>query len=284
MELLTTSGISHQIENLIKTAKEQVWLVSPYLKIHKQLLDRLVRADANGIKCTIVYGKNELHTSEWDKLNQLINTSIYFCPNLHAKIFINESYGLIGSMNLYDYSQINNIELGALFHKKRDFEFYHNTLDEIDSIINLSEIKKVTLTAETLDTISADERMQKAKKFYAQFESDLELVEMKVIENIVSDRKSFEFSGRLKYNGHIYLSNQWGFISIWSEKEGLITDDIRERAKDIALSIDRGNRFYNHRHANRFCVYDPKHSGDESYLDDGDAELIRRFIDLFKTK
>jgi len=280
MELLTTSGISHQIESLIKSATSDIWLVSPYLKIHKQLLNRIIKANSKGVTITIIYGKSELNDAEWRKLNQLANANIYFCPNLHAKVFINETYGLIGSMNLYDFSQINNIELGALFYKNEDNEFYQNTLDEVTSIINQSEIKKESQLVQNSIVLTDEERIEKAKIFYSQFESHLVEFTLEAKENLVTKRKSFHFSGALKDKRHIRFSNDWGFISVWSEQDNVITDTHRKTASKIAKTIDSGNRFYNHQHANRFCVYDPKGSGVESYLDDGDAEVILAFIEL----
>ena len=41
-EFLSTTGISHQIEEIIKNAEERLWLISPFLKITpriKQLLE-----------------------------------------------------------------------------------------------------------------------------------------------------------------------------------------------------------------------------------------------------
>lgn len=282
MELLTTTGMSHQIENLIKKANEEIWLISPYLKIHDKLFDRIITADERGVNITIIYGKSELSDKEWSKLNLLKNTNIYFCSNLHAKVFINENFGLVGSMNLYDYSQINNIELGALFYKDEDTEFYQNSIDEIRSIINLSEVKQERNSNDLTKEISDEDRMAKGIRFYGQFEQYFNEFTMEVVDNIVAQRKIFKFSGVLKNKEHIHFSNELGFISVWSDRDDEVTDEIRDKARAIALNIDTGNRFYNHRHANRFCVYDPKHSGLESYLDDGDAEVIKGFIRLLK--
>ncbi len=43
-----------------------------------------------------------------------------FCKNLHAKCYLNESECIISSLNLYEFSQINNNEMGILIRKYED--------------------------------------------------------------------------------------------------------------------------------------------------------------------
>ena len=40
--------------------------------------------------------------------------------NPHAKLYMNEEFAVISSMNLYEYSQVNNGELGVLCGRKED--------------------------------------------------------------------------------------------------------------------------------------------------------------------
>ena len=40
-----------------------------------------------------------------------------FCKNLHAKCYLNESTCIISSLNLYEFSQVNNNEMGVLIEK-----------------------------------------------------------------------------------------------------------------------------------------------------------------------
>lgn len=57
---LTTSGISYYIEDIILSAKREIFLVSPYLKLSKTLFERLKEADNEGKKVHIIYGKSSL--------------------------------------------------------------------------------------------------------------------------------------------------------------------------------------------------------------------------------
>ena len=40
-KFLTTSVVTHEVENIIKEAKKKLVLISPYLQINKMLLERL---------------------------------------------------------------------------------------------------------------------------------------------------------------------------------------------------------------------------------------------------
>lgn len=110
---------------------------------------------------------------------------------------------------------------------------------------------------------------------------------MQVIDvraNAETNKKIFRFKGVIKGKQHIKVSNDYGFVSICSKLEAPINNSIKTEAQAIAKTIDKGNRFYTHKQANRFCVYDPKNAGIESYLDSGDAEVIRQFILLAEQK
>lgn len=141
-EFLTTIGNSYQIEQIIIKAEKSLTLVTPYLSLSKILFDRLADADKKGIKITLIYGKSELNKKEENKLNTLKNIEIYFCENLHAKCYFNEQAIIITSMNLYEFSEKNNREMGVLIDKKDDFQIFEDTLKEVESIKNSSKQTK----------------------------------------------------------------------------------------------------------------------------------------------
>ena len=43
-----------------------------------------------------------------------------FCTNLHAKCYLSETSALVTSMNLYEFSQVNNHEMGISLTKAED--------------------------------------------------------------------------------------------------------------------------------------------------------------------
>ena len=64
------------------------------------------------IDVRIVYGKSELAPQEINWLRSLAFVRTSFCQQLHAKCYVNERAAIITSMNLYDFSQVNNNEMG----------------------------------------------------------------------------------------------------------------------------------------------------------------------------
>lgn len=133
-EFLTTTGVSHHIENIIKTAKRNLYLISPFLKLTKNFYERLKDASDRGVVIEIYYGKNELDFTEKQKLNQLRNVQLFFSENLHAKCFYNEESMVITSMNMYEFSEKNNREMGILIYKSNDNRLFQDAVEESRSI------------------------------------------------------------------------------------------------------------------------------------------------------
>jgi hypothetical protein len=146
-EFLTTTANSFYIEKIIIDATEKLILVTPYLNLSKTLTERLIDADNQNISITIIYGKSELNKKEQTKLEDLNNLELYYCENLHAKCYLNEHSMVITSMNLYEFSEKNNREMGIFITKADDKDIYQKSLREIDSILSISELKKKRVRA-----------------------------------------------------------------------------------------------------------------------------------------
>jgi phosphatidylserine/phosphatidylglycerophosphate/cardiolipin synthase-like enzyme len=144
-KFLTTSGITYHIENMMKEAREKLILISPFLKLNERLRQILDDKDREKIDIRVVYGKNDLQPEEnnWLKSKASIRSS--FCKNLHAKCYLNENEALITSMNLYEFSQVNNEEMGILFVKAKEPDFYVQIYDEAMRLIRISDEVRVTV-------------------------------------------------------------------------------------------------------------------------------------------
>jgi hypothetical protein len=138
-EFLTTSGTSHNIETIIIDAKTKLILVSPYLQISKTLQERLKDASNRNVKIIIIYGKDELKFNEKNSLSELKNLELYFSGNLHAKCYFNETKMVITSMNMYEFSEKNNREMGVLIDRNFDKELFKKAENETLSIIQSAE-------------------------------------------------------------------------------------------------------------------------------------------------
>lgn len=145
-DFLTTKGTSYRIETIIIEAKKELTLVSPYLQISKTFFERLKDASKRKVKIRIIYGKDELKPNEKNSLAELGNIELYFFENLHAKCYFNELDMVITSMNMYEFSENNNREMGVHITKKTDTELFEKAVNEAHSIIHSSEIITLTRT------------------------------------------------------------------------------------------------------------------------------------------
>ena len=143
-EFITTLGISFQIENIIKNASNKLVLVSPYLQLSPLFFDRLKDATQRGVRITVIFGKNELIPSEYDALSSLDNIELFFYQNLHAKCYFNERTMVITSMNMYEFSEKNNREMGIFINRSVDADIFNKAVEETHSI--LSSAQNVTTT------------------------------------------------------------------------------------------------------------------------------------------
>ncbi|MCP3684926.1 MAG: DNA repair protein [bacterium] len=138
-KFLNTSGTSYVLEQLITKAQKQIILVSPYLQFNKKI-KQLIEAKVNsGVPLTIIYGKTDLNKAELDWIFTLNNTQLLFSEDLHAKCYMNEANCIITSMNLYEFSQVNNDEMGVLLTKSSDTDAFIKAVADIKRIISVAE-------------------------------------------------------------------------------------------------------------------------------------------------
>lgn len=145
-EFLTTYGTSYHIENIIIGAKKKLVLVSPYLQISKTFFERLKDASNKNISIKIIYGKDELKPNERNSLAELKSIELFYFDNLHAKCYFNESEMVITSMNMYQFSEKNNREMGVFITRKTDEELFMKAVNETHSIIQSSELIQLSKT------------------------------------------------------------------------------------------------------------------------------------------
>jgi len=101
----------------------------------------------NEKKTIIIYGKYELTPEQLKFLTGLRHVYLKFHENLHAKCYINDTRLIITSLNFYEYSMINNKEIGVLYDTNidGDKEIYSKALDHIKFIEENSNDKPFEL-------------------------------------------------------------------------------------------------------------------------------------------
>lgn len=139
-DFLTTHGTVACIEEIISKAQKKIVLISPYLKWSRLLFERLRDADQRGVPVVIVFGKQELAAEQRRLLGQLKHLDLYFCDNLHAKCYFNETQLIISSLNLHEFSERNNREMGVRVFASD--VVYKDAVTEAQSIIQASVLDR----------------------------------------------------------------------------------------------------------------------------------------------
>jgi hypothetical protein len=105
--------ISARILTLFDESDERVIIVSPYMKISKwyKLVNKVNELKTRRILTEIYVRDDPDNTATYHDLDKLAlpYTKI---PHLHCKLYLNERYGIITSMNLLLSSEINSLEIG----------------------------------------------------------------------------------------------------------------------------------------------------------------------------
>ncbi len=144
-KFLNTSATNYFLEELIKGASDRLILISPFLKLNDRMKELLADKNRLKIDVRIVYGKSELQPQEIEWLRGLTYIRTSFCKNLHAKCYMNEEMCIVTSLNLYEFSQVNNNEMGILIQRSEDGQLYKDAYEEAQRIIRISDEVRISL-------------------------------------------------------------------------------------------------------------------------------------------
>ena len=156
-KFLNTSATNYFLEELIKNATDRLILISPFLKLNDRIKELLQDKNRLKIDVRIVYGKNELQPEEINWLRELTYVRTSFCKNLHAKCYLNEETCIITSLNLYEFSQVNNNEMGVALSRSEDTELYREAYEEAQRIIRISDEVRMSLEKVAKDEVQTQE-------------------------------------------------------------------------------------------------------------------------------
>ena len=115
-----------ELENLIKNSKSNLLLISPYIDLDERMKDVLnEKLNDTDFNLKVLFGKNSddifksIKNDSLDFFKKFPNIEIRYNKRLHAKFYQNDHNCLITSLNLYNFSLANNIEVGVLFTHNR---------------------------------------------------------------------------------------------------------------------------------------------------------------------
>ena len=226
-KFLNTSATNYFLEELIKTAKDRLVLISPFLKLNDRIKELLEDKNRLKIDVRVVYGKNELQPEEINWLKELTYVRTSFCKNLHAKCYINEELCIITSLNLYEFSQINNNEMGVLIQRAEDPELYRESFEEAQRIIRVSDeirisLEKVGKETDVLDKQDVEESTDKLTT--SKLAQKLGMKTGVFVEKLMSlgylegrNGKNFITSKGKEAGGKFKISKKYGPYFIWPE-------------------------------------------------------------------
>lgn len=219
-KFLNTTQLNEWISKLIAETKRELVIIVPYIKISQGVYDELVKANQRGVETTLVYRENKLLGSERAKFQSMDNLNLMHHPNIHCKCYYNESYVIICSMNMYEYSEKNNREMGILLHREDlksepitsdDTNIFKDVLKEINEIINGAQIEKASKETSTLgfemDILKTDKEKQdefgkKLSKIFLHKKFEAEKVNGKWICQCKNyfDKMHVSLNGRIELN------------------------------------------------------------------------------------
>lgn len=225
-KFLNTSAINYFLEELIKNAKDRLILISPFLKLNDRIKELLADKNRLKIDVRIVYGKSELQPEEINWLKELTYIRTSFCKNLHAKCYMNEELCIIASLNLYEFSQVNNNEMGVLIRRTDDADLYKDTYEEAQRIIRISEEVRISLERVLSETESKTEPDEAApdKLTTSKLAQRLGMKTNELTEKLVQsgflearDGKHYITAKGKENGGEFRMSPKFGPYFLWPE-------------------------------------------------------------------
>ncbi len=144
---LKGNQLNAKLEELFEDAKKEIILISPYIQLHERYKSALLTKKQDpSIKLSVLFGKNEDNLSksmkkeDFDFFRQFPNVEIRYENRLHAKYYANESEFILTSMNLYGYSQNNNIETGIVANKGAMDDTYNTSYGYFRTVIEQADL------------------------------------------------------------------------------------------------------------------------------------------------
>jgi len=142
MKIIPYLEISSKITTLIDSAEKELFIVSPFVNIDKweKMKDCLSRARNKNVKIWFYVRKNAEHNNYSLRYLYEIGINPIFIENLHAKLYVNERYGIVSSLNLYYYSDIKSIDIG---YQTENTEERTELIDFIDKAVRRDEVRQI---------------------------------------------------------------------------------------------------------------------------------------------
>lgn len=138
MKIIKPSEISARILTLLDESDERVILVSPYMKISKwyKFIQKVNELKTRKIQAEIYVRDDPDNVATYRDLDQ-VGLPYKKIPHLHSKLYLNERYGIVSSMNLLLSSEIHSLEIG---YATETLAEYNDLLGFYQRYIHIGEV------------------------------------------------------------------------------------------------------------------------------------------------
>ena len=162
-KFLNTQGASDALIRIIKDAKKRIVIISPYLQINDLIKEEIrYKVDTSrDIEVWLIYREDKLRPNDREWLDSMPSIKRGLSRKLHAKCYMNEKEAILTSMNLYEYSQSNNYEMGILVSSSflgNDNDAYKEIHEESLKLALMSGIIQGTTEKEAAAVLQAPEK------------------------------------------------------------------------------------------------------------------------------
>lgn len=141
-QFLTTAGLNFHIEQLLKDARQEILIISPYVSLLKKTRSLLKVKKQEGVRIEFACRLADLKESL-----EGCATQVHDVPTLHAKCYLTEAGAVLTSLNLHRFSQQNNDEMGMWIpNAGQDAKLYAQVLEEARRLCPESEPLEVGRT------------------------------------------------------------------------------------------------------------------------------------------
>ena len=123
---VTATGIGFYLERMLEEAEKRIVIVAPHIRISLRICSILSEKRKAGVDVVIV------HREDFEHKN--VASKVFRRKNLHAECFLTEKAALLGNINLYDYSPLNNDEMAIYLTAKESTALYESVSQEVSRL------------------------------------------------------------------------------------------------------------------------------------------------------
>lgn len=247
MKFIPPLEIASKIMTLITEADKELILVSPYVKIGEweKMKKCLAKAVNKGVKIFFI-----ARQSTTDDLSPLKALNIYpiLIRDLHAKVYVNDKYGIVTSQNITQYSDINSIDIGyQTENEKERIELIDFVNNYITNTNDLNET--VTLVEKNNDPLILEKKQFNIIQIIEKYDcyNRTEFNEFEVVQLHKAFSINFLNSKIKKTSTYLFCGDILPFADVMIDSKYVIKINKKRTDCELILKkIDEINFNFNH--------------------------------------